>query len=95
MDGERPNSSPTRRDVAGAWLVCMLIAVLALGLTSSLHGGLPPAASEVTDLSPCSSAPGSACRPSAEAEGNRIGTVAGLHRLIRPTQPQCGQYRRG
>jgi hypothetical protein len=95
MDGERPNSSPTGRDVAGAWFFCLLIAMFALGLTSNLHGGLPPAATEVTDWLPCSSAPGSACRPSAEAEGNRIGTVAGLHRLTRPTQPSGGQYRRG
>ena len=95
MDGELPNSLPTGREIAGAWLFCVLIAMFALGLTSNLHGGLPPAATEVTDLSPCSSAPGSACRPSAETEGNRIGPVAGLHRLTRPTQPPGGQHRRG
>jgi hypothetical protein len=91
MDDEGATSSPKGRDIAGAWLVCLLIAMLALGLTSRLHGGMPPAATEVTAVSPCSSTPGSVCQPSRDAAG----VVAGLHRLDLPKQRPGEQRPRG
>lgn len=85
MDGERPNLLPSGRDVAGAWLVCLLIAVLALGLASDLHGGVPPAATVNAEPSPCPPARDPVCQPSTDdAAGLGIGTVAGLHRLELP-----------
>jgi len=44
MDDQRFNSSPNGRDVAGAWVLCVVIAALALGLASTTSGGMPPAA---------------------------------------------------
>ena len=80
MDDERPNLLPTGRDVAGAWLVCLLIAVLALGLASDLHGGVPPAATVTAEPSPCPPARDSVCQPSTDAAGPGS-TVARLRRL--------------
>ena len=84
MDDERPTLLPTGRDVAGAWLVCLLIAVLALGLASDLHRGVPPAATVTAESSPCPPARDSLCQPSRNAAGLGMGTVAGLHRLQLP-----------
>jgi hypothetical protein len=84
MDDERPTLLPTGRDVAGAWLVCLLIAVLALGLASDLHRGVPPAATVTAESSPCPPARDSVCQPSTDAAGQGMGTVAGLHRLELP-----------
>ena len=95
MDDERPNSSPTGRDVAGAWLVCVLIAVLALGLANNLHGGMPPAATVTTEIPACPLARGSVCQPSTDAAGRGPGTVAGLHRLDLPKQRPGEQHRPG
>jgi ferric-dicitrate binding protein FerR (iron transport regulator) len=39
-----PQRSPSGREVAAAWLLCVFIAVLALGATSGRHNGEPPAA---------------------------------------------------
>jgi hypothetical protein len=90
MDDERPNLLPTGRDVAGAWLVCLLIAVLALGLASDLHGGVPPAATVKAESSPCPPARDSVCQPSTDAAGLGMGTVARLHRLELP-KPHPGE----
>lgn len=95
MDDKRPNSSPTGRDIAGAWLLCVLIAVLALGLTSHLHGGMPAAATVTTDVSPCPPALGSVCQPSADAAGRGVAAVAGLHRVALPIKRPGEQHRRG
>ena len=90
MDDERPNLLPTGRDVAGAWLVCLLIAVLALGLASDLHGGVPPAATVNAEPSPCPPGRDSVCHLSTDAAGLGIGTVARLHRLELP-KPHPGE----
>ena len=39
-----PQRSPSGREVAAAWLLCVVIAVLALGATGGLHNSEPPAA---------------------------------------------------
>jgi len=39
-----PQRLPSGREVAAAWLLCVFIAVLALGATSGLHNSEPPAA---------------------------------------------------
>jgi hypothetical protein len=39
-----PQWLPSGREVAAAWLLCVFIAVLALGATSGLHNSEPPAA---------------------------------------------------
>jgi hypothetical protein len=80
MNGQQLNSPPSGRDVAGAWLVCALIAVLAFGLASDLHGGMPPAASVVTQMQ-CPPAASGVCRPPAEVAR---GTVSGLRRSVPP-----------
>src|SRR3954449_7953831 len=84
MDDERPTLLPTGRDVAGAWLVCMLIAVLALGLARDLHRGVPPAAALNGEWAPWRPAPGAVCQRSTDAAGQGMGRVAGLHRLELP-----------
>ena len=38
-----PQRLPSGREVAAAWLLCVFIAVLALGATSGLHNSEPPA----------------------------------------------------
>jgi hypothetical protein len=84
MDEQRPTSEPAARDVAAAWLLCAMIAALALGLIGDLHGSVPPAATVAATASLCPSALGSVCQLSADAAGQRIGAIAGLHRLIQP-----------
>jgi hypothetical protein len=76
---------PSGRDIAGAWLFCVLIAGLAFALSADLYRGVPPAATIVASASPCSRAPASPCGGSAEATGMPGGTVPGLHRLALPT----------
>ena len=39
-----PQRLPSDREVAAAWLLCVFIAVLAVGATSGLHSSEPPAA---------------------------------------------------
>ena len=94
MFGERDTSPPTSRDIAGAWLFCMVLALLAVALTSRLDGGLPTAA-EITCLMPCTSAAPSLYPPSADAEGPAVATAAGLHRLAMPGQRPRGEHRKG
>ena len=48
MDDSRLDSSPNGRDVAGAWVLCVVIAALALGLARITEGGMPPAATVAT-----------------------------------------------
>jgi hypothetical protein len=44
-----PHRLPSGREVAAAWLLCVFIAVLALGATSGLHNSEPPAAAAVAN----------------------------------------------
>ena len=81
MENQRPTSAPAACDIAAAWLLCVMIAALALGLMSTLHGSMPPAATVAAAASPCPSAPGSMCQLSPDAAGQRVGATAGLHRL--------------
>lgn len=67
---------PGGRDIAGAWLFCVLIAGLAFALSADLHAGVPPAATIAA--SPCSPQPASRCGGMAEVTGTRGGTVPGL-----------------
>src|SRR5690242_16558091 len=39
-----PQRLPSGRELAAAWLLCVFIAVLAVGATSGLHSSEPPAA---------------------------------------------------
>ena len=78
MYDERPNSRPGSRDVVGAWLLCVALALLGLGLTNHAQSAVP-AAAEITGLSPCGSA--SACALAADVDAHGTRTVAGLHRL--------------
>jgi len=87
MDDQRPTSPPAARDVAGAWLICLLFAVLGLGLMTNLHDGMPPAATAAAAASPCPSASGSACQLSADATAKTAGAIAGLYRLTPSTSP--------
>ena len=94
MDDQRFNSSPNGRDVAGAWVLCVVIAALALGLASTTSGGMPPAATVAAKSSPCPLRLGSVCQPSVNAARKERSTVAGLHRLAVPT-PHPGNRPRG
>jgi hypothetical protein len=38
MQDQSPEPTPTFRDIVAAWLLCALIALLALGLSSERHG---------------------------------------------------------
>jgi hypothetical protein len=95
MDDQRHPSAPAARDVAAAWLLCAMIAALALGLIGNLHGGVPPAATVAATAAPCPSVPGSVCQLSADTAGRRVGAIAGLHRLIPPTPHSLNQHRPG
>ena len=95
MDDQRPTAAPAARDVAAAWLLCAMIAALALGLIGNLHGSVPPAATVAATASPCPSAPGSVCQLSADAAGQRVGAIAGLHRLAPPTPHSLDPHRPG
>jgi hypothetical protein len=81
MDDQRLGFSPTGRDLAGGWLVCLAIAGLALA--STIYRGMPPAATVITTTSTCPSGLGSICQSSAET-AKKLGAVAGLHRLTVP-----------
>jgi hypothetical protein len=72
---------PTGRDVAGAWLLCVAIAGLALALSADLHRGVPPAATIADSPAPC---PPGSCRGSVEATAAPAGAVPGLHWLALP-----------
>jgi hypothetical protein len=85
MDEQRSYSSPNIRDIAGAWMLCVVIAALLLGLAITTGGGLPPAAAMATDALPCTSDLGFGCRSFVETGSKNVGPVAGLHRLKVPT----------
>lgn len=72
---------PSGRDIAGAWVFCVV--GLAFALSADLHSGVPPAATIAA--SPCARHPASRCGGSVEVTGARGGTVPGLHRLALPT----------
>jgi hypothetical protein len=82
MPDRRPSAPSTGREIAGAWLLCALLAVLAFGLvlTSSIHTGVPPAA-EVTGLSPCLPLAGADCATAADNTQGRLNAIVGLHLL--------------
>jgi hypothetical protein len=44
MDDQGSPFTPNGRDVAGAWVLCAVIAALALGLASTTQGSMPQAA---------------------------------------------------
>ena len=92
MFGERDTLPPTSRDIAGAWLFCVVLALLAAVLTSGLDGGVPAAAG-ITSAMPCASAAQSACPASAEVAVRA--TVAGLHRSAIPEQRPRVEHRKG
>jgi len=94
-DQQQHPSAPAARDVAAAWLLCAMIAALALGLIGNLHGGVPPAANVAAATAPCPSPSGSVCQLSAETAGQRVGATAGLHRLTAPTPHSLNQHRPG
>jgi len=85
MDDQRSHSAPNVRDVAGAWVLCLVIAALLLGLASATGGGLPPAASMATEALPCTSDLGFGCGSSLETARGNAGPVAALHKLTVPT----------
>ena len=72
MNDAGPNPSPSGRDIAAAWLICALIAMLALGLSSNLSAGVPPAATLVANSPPCGGAAGLACHPPEFAAGMSV-----------------------
>ena len=75
--------APTGRDVAAAWLICLIIGGMALGLRSALHGGVPPAATVMETASyPSPRAPGYS--PSTH-QPSRAAAVTAVHRLVQPT----------
>src|SRR3977135_1600962 len=85
MADHRFHPSPSVRDVAGAWVLCAVIATLALGLASTTSGGMPPAATVAAKASPCPVRQGSVCQPLTETARNKVGSVAGLRHLTVPT----------
>jgi len=91
MNDHPHDRAPTGRDVAGAWLLCVVIAGLALALSADLHRGVPLAATIAESPAPC--LPGS-CRGSVEDTATRAGAVPGLHRLALPA-PHRDAARRG
>ena len=92
MDNEGPNRSPSSRDVAGAWLFCLIIALLGLAMTTELPAGIP-AAAELTTWSACVWMPDSNCRPAPEATNSRPAAVAGLHRGLAPVRRTAEPHR--
>ena len=91
MDGEPP-ALPTSRDIAGGWLLCAVIAALALGLAGAFHSGMSlditaamPTRSDVT-------AGGTAC--TAVARAPRLRVLAGSQHLFVPA-PHPDHLRHG
>lgn len=66
MIDERP-AAPTARDIAAGWLLCTVIAVLALGIVSAVHGGIPPGTAAVAAIRSPASAGARVCTGSAQA----------------------------
>jgi hypothetical protein len=76
MDDQRSNQSPTAHDIAGAWLFCVLLAMLGLGLTFKVHGTLPPSATEFVEWSSCAQVSGPGCRPSPDMAESGVGVLS-------------------
>jgi hypothetical protein len=91
MQSSSPSSTPTARDVLGAWLFCLLLGLVALALTTKLEPSIPLAA-EFAGLSQCSWAAEAGCQPMPEAVQGRHGVVAGLHRAIVPIRRPSEQH---
>jgi hypothetical protein len=93
MDHEPPTSVPTGRDIAGAWLVCLLIGVLALGLSSTIQQPMPAPSTMAAKPSTCGSDLRSGCLLSAKAASKNLSAAAGLHSLsvpeLRPGNRHC------
>jgi hypothetical protein len=81
-----------RRDVAGAWLVCAVVAALALGLMSGFPPNIPSAATTATACSP-SLLP--ACPLSPELAARRGSGETALRLLALPTGPSGEHHRHG
>jgi hypothetical protein len=92
MNDEHPDM-PTGRDVAGGWLLCAVIAVLALGLVGTLHSGIPLDAAAAATTAACPSAGGTLCPAMAQAP-ERLGVLAGLRRIQAP-MPHPGHQPHG
>jgi hypothetical protein len=90
MGYEPSNSSLTRRDIVGAWVLCAIFAALALGLAGNLPGDVPAAAALTTETSSCPAAPNVLCRPSADTAVGAAGFVARLHHSA-PSGPRAGE----
>jgi hypothetical protein len=95
MHDHPPTPLPTGRDITGAWLVCALIAVLALGFMNNGPRSLPAAASAAADVLDCRPSAEPGCSAAADAMQRRAGTVAGLHDLTPPARPQGEQHPHG
>lgn len=76
---------PSIFDVAAAWLFCLLIAGLTLGLSAYLPREVPAAATVAATASPCPPRPASRCQGLVEDTLTREIAVPGLHRLALPT----------
>jgi hypothetical protein len=90
MNRKRPSSRPSARDVVAAWLLCAIIAALALALPGSLHGRVWQAATAGAITYPC--APRGACEPLAQTTGrygaSEICPARPGHCRIRITAPR-------
>src|SRR5207248_9591836 len=85
MDDQRSHSAPNVRDVAGAWVLCLVIAALLLGLASATGGGLPPAASMAKEPLPSPSALGFGWGSPREPARGNAGPVAAPPKWPVPT----------
>jgi hypothetical protein len=52
MDYQPLSSSPTRREIIGAWVLCAVVAALVFGLAENLRTGAPVTAAQATEISP-------------------------------------------
>jgi hypothetical protein len=77
MNDHLSDRAPTERDVAGAWLFCVLMAGLALALSADLHRDVPSAGAIAAGAIAASTSPPPTMRTGA-------GAVTGLHRLALP-----------
>lgn len=91
MQSSSSSSTPTARDVLGAWLFCLLLGLVALALTTKLQPSIPLAA-EFAGLSQCSWAAEAGCQPTPEAMQGRHAAVAGRHRAIVPIRRPSEQH---
>ena len=81
MDDECTSSSLTRRDIVGAWVLCAMMAALALGLAGNLHRGVPAADALATEISPPIAVSSSGSRSPIASARQGMRTVAGRRHL--------------